>query len=100
MKMNEQQVREIAETAFKARFDDIDIVDIEIEAGLDFYDEPKLEVRIVYDAEVEQLIRGDHMGVRSEIVVKVWEEAEDSPGYPYVRFTAKSDIDRRKQEAA
>ena len=98
--MNEQQVREIVEAAFKARFDDIDIAAIEIEAGFDFYDEPKLDVRIVYDAEVEQLIRGDHMGVRSEIVVKVWEEAEDSPGYPYVRFTSKSDLDRRAQEEA
>ena len=31
--MNDQQVREIAETAFKARFGDIDIVGINVKPG-------------------------------------------------------------------
>ena len=104
--MKEQQVREIVRRAFKARFGDIDIVSISVEPGFDFYDEPKLEVRIVYDAEVERLIgpdagNGDSiLDVRSEIVEKVWEEPENSPGWPYLHFIAKSDIDRRQQQAA
>ena len=102
--MNEQQVREIVRRAFKARFGDIDIVSIDIEPGFDFYDEPKLEVRIVYDAEVERVIGPDAglniLKVRSEIVEKVWEEPENSPGWPYLHFIAKSDIDRRNSAAA
>ena len=29
---------------------------------------------------------------RSEVVTKVWREAEDSPGFPLVHFIAKSDL--------
>ena len=101
--MKEQQVRQIVEAAFKARFGDIDIVTISVEP--DFLDdEPLLDVRIVYDAEVERLIGPDAglniLKVRSEIIDKVWGEAEDSPVWPQVHFIAKSDIDRRQQQTA
>ena len=33
------------------------------------------------------------MRVRSEIVEKVWAGVEDSPGYPYIHFIAKSDLE-------
>ena len=95
--MNQQQVRNIAEAAFKARFGDIDIVSIDVEPGFDHCDDPMLDVRIVYDAEVERLIAPDKapdmVRVRSEIVEKVWAAKEDSPGYPYVHFIAKSDLE-------
>ena len=82
--MTEQQVRQIAEAAFKAQFSDIDIVTIGVEPDFDIYDEPLLDVRIVYDAEVERVIGpeagngGSLLKVISEIVEKVWEEPEDS----------------------
>ena len=95
--MNHQQVRDIAEAAFKTRFGDIGIVSISVEPGFDHCDDPKLEVRIVYDAEVERLIAPDNapdmVRVRSEIVEKVWAAAEDSPGYPFIHFIAKSDLE-------
>ncbi len=105
--MTEQQVRQIAEAAFKAHFKDIDIVTIEIEPGPDdLFDEPLLDVRIVYDAEVERVV-GPEGGngrsivkVLSEIVDKLWNEPEESPGWPQVHFTSRSDYDRRRQEAA
>ena len=53
--MNNQQVREIAEAAFKARFGDIGIVGIDIEPGFDHYDDSLVEVRIIYDAAFEDL---------------------------------------------
>ena len=104
--MKEQQVREIAEAAFKARFSDIDIVSISVKPFFSLDDEPLLDVRIVYDAEVERVIgpdagNGDSiLKVLSEIVEKVWEEPEDSPVWPQVHFIAKSDFDRRQQTAA
>ena len=69
--MNNQQVRDIAEAAFKARFGDIDIVSINIKPGFDHCDDPLADVNIIYDAKVEQLIAGDTMEVRSEIIDKV-----------------------------
>ena len=53
--MNEEQVREIAATAFKARFRDIDIICINVKHGFDHYDDPALDVTIIYDGEVGQL---------------------------------------------
>ena len=57
--MNNQQVREIAEAAFKAHFCDIDIVSINVKPGFDHYDDPVVDVKIIYDGEVEQLIAPD-----------------------------------------
>ncbi len=104
--MTEQQARQIAEAAFKAHFSDVDIVTIGVEPDFDIYDEPLLDVRIVYDAEVERVV-GPEGGngrslvkVLSEIVDKLWYEAEDSRVWPHVHFISKSDYDLREQEEA
>ena len=90
--MNNQQVREIAEAAFKACFADVEIVSVDVRPGFDHYDDPMVDVKIIYDGEVEQL-GGDGMSdVQSEIFSKVWWDAEDSPGWPHLHFIAKSDI--------
>ena len=91
--MNNQQVREIAEAAFKARFGDIGIVSINVAPGFDHCDDPMVDVRIIYDAAFEDLRTEGTVRVRSEIIEKVWAAAEDSPGYPYIHFIAKSDLD-------
>ena len=89
--MNHQQIRDIAEAAFKAHFGHIDIVSINIKPGFDHYHDPLVDVKIIYDGQVEELLCGDTIEVRSEIIDKVW-AAEDSPGRPQVYFIAKSDI--------
>ena len=93
--MNNQQVRDIAEAAFKARFGDIDIVSVNVKPGFDHYDDPLVDVKIIYDGTVEQLGGEGILRVQSDIFSKVWWDAEDSPGWPYIRFIAKSDIERR-----
>ena len=97
--MNEQQMRETAEVAFKARFPGIGIV-VNVTPGFDHYDDPLMDVRIIYDAAYEDLNIEDKMSVRSEIIDKVWSETEDSPIWAQVHFIAKSDIDRRNAAAA
>ena len=96
--MDHQQVRDIVEAAFKARFGDIDILSINIKPGFDHDDDPLLEVNLIYDGKVEQLIAPDKapymMDVRTEIIDKVWREAED-PIWPQVHFISKSDIGRQ-----
>ena len=93
--MNNQQVRDIAEAAFKARFGDIGIVSINVKPGFDHDDDPLVDVRIIYDAAYEDLSTEGTMRVRSEIIDKVWREAEDAAVWPQVHFIAKSDIDQR-----
>ena len=95
--MNHQQVRDIAEAAFKAHFGDVGVVSIDVKPGIDHCDDPMLDVHIVYDAEVGRLIAPDKapdmVRVRSGIIEKVWAAVENSPGYPYIHFIAKSDLD-------
>ena len=98
--MNHQQVREIAAAAFKARFADIGIVSISVEPGFDHYDDPLVEVRIVYDAAYEDLRTESTMRVRSEIIGKVWRDAKDTPVWPQVHFIAKSDVEDKDPAAA
>ena len=49
----------------------------------------------IYDGKDKQVNGGGLLDVRTEIVSKVWRDVEDSPGWPYVHFIAKSDIGRR-----
>ena len=94
--MNEQQVGEIARAAFKASFGGIELVRVNVRRGFDYDEEdPMVDVNIIYDGKVEQLDGAGLVRVRSEVVSKVWREAEDSPGFPLVHFIAKSDIGRR-----
>ena len=93
--MNDQQVREIAEAAFKAQLD-IDVVRINIRHGFDFEDDPPVvDVHIIYDGKFEQLNGTGLVEVCSDINHKVWRDAEDSPGWPMVHFIPKSEIGRR-----
>ena len=62
--MDDQQIREIAEAAFKAHFGHIGILSINVEPGIDFGDDfPVVEVRIIYDAKMEEVLNGDTMAV-------------------------------------
>ena len=93
--MNNQQVREIAEAAFKARFGDIEVVSVNVKPGFDHCDDPVVDVKIIYDGTVEQLGGAGILRVQSEIIDKMWWNAEDSPDFPLVHFVLKSDIGRR-----
>ena len=93
--MDDQQVREIAEAAFKAHFGNIDVCRINIRHGFDHEDDPVVDVHIIYDGKFEQLNANGLLYVRSDINHKVWRDAEDSPGWPMVRFIPKSEIGRR-----
>ena len=58
-----------------------------------------LDVNIIYDGEVEQLGGDGVLDMLSEVVDRVWEEPEDSPGWPQVHFIAKSDLDEAEDPA-
>ena len=95
--MNDEQVREIAETAFRARFADIEVFRVNIRRGFDFEDDPVpvVDVNIIYDGKYEQLNIAGVMDVDEEINNKVWRDAEDSPAWPLVHYIPKSSIGRR-----
>ena len=87
--MNQQQASEIAETAFKARFGDIEVVNVK--RDFDRCDDPMLDVKIIYDGTVKQLIGPDLLKVRTDTVSKVVVGRGGLPRRPYVHFIAKSE---------
>ena len=93
--MNHQQIREIAEAAFKAHFGHIGILSINIEPGFDLDGDPLVDVRIIYDAKMEEVLNGDTMAVRDEIMDNFWREEGSDAIWPQVHFIAKSDIGRQ-----
>ena len=94
--MTEQQIREIAETAFKRQFRDVKLARVNVWPGFGFEDDsPVVDVHIIYDGKYEQL-NGDGLGdVLLEVVDKAYYEVEDDLGFPCVRFFAKSELRRR-----
>ena len=93
--MNEQQIREIAETAFKRYCGDVKLFRVNVRPGFDHDEDPIVDVTIIYDGKYEQLKGMGPLRVQSEIVDKAWGEVEDDLGFPCVHFFAKSELGRR-----
>ena len=94
--MNEQQIRKIAEAAFRRHFVDVKMVRVNIRPRLAFEDDsPVVDVNIIYEGKYEQLNGAGLLRVQSDIVSNAWRNVDDDLGFPLVRFFAKSDIGRR-----
>ena len=94
--MDEQELREIAEAAFKHQFGDIDIIRVNIRQGVGFEDDsPIVDVNIVYDDESGEVTGYGLALTRTELVDKTWREGKDELGYPCVNFIAKSGLGQR-----
>ena len=93
--MDEQQICEIAEKAFKAHFSDFEIVQIDVEQRLDHDGDRVVDVDIYCDSK-NGFARGSGLlRVQSEIVSKAWGEVEDDLGFPLVHFYSKSALKQR-----
>ena len=94
--MTEQQIREIAETAFKRQFPDVKLVRVNVWPSVGFEDDsPVVDVHIIYDGKYEQLNADGLLGVLSEVADKAYYEVDDDLGFPCPSFFAKSEIGRR-----
>ena len=99
--MTEQQVREIAEAAFKAKFPDVKLhrVNVWPDAGFEDYS-PTVDVSIIYDGKYEQLNAHGLSKVLSEIATKAYYEVEDDLGLPCVHFFPKAELERSRRDLA
>ena len=98
--MNEQQICEIAEKAFKAHFSDFEIVQIDVEQRLDHDGDKVVDVNIYCDGK-NGFARGSGLlRVQSEIVSKAWDEVEDDFGFPLVHFYSKSALKQHNSMAS
>ena len=94
--MNEQQIREIAETAFKRQFPNVKLARVNVWPGVGFEDDsPVVDVHIIYDGRYEQLDADGLLDAQGEVVAKAYREVEDDLGFPCVHFFAKSELGSR-----
>lgn len=93
--MDEQRIREIAAAAFRARFGDVEIVVINVRPGGDHYDDPVVDVNIIYDGKAGQLNGDGVVSMIEEVRSKVQDGPERDPGFPILHFIAKSEIGKR-----
>ena len=93
--MDEQQMREIAEAAFKRQFAEIDVVGINIRRRLDHDDDPVVDVDIYYDDGCGQITGHGYSRVALEVLDKTWHEGKDDLGYTLVHLLVKAGL---KQE--
>ena len=88
--IDEQQIRKIAENAFRAHFSDFEIVRIDVEPRIDHDGDRVVDVKI-YCHSKNGLARGPGLlRVQSEINSKAWREVEDNLGFPLVHFYSKA----------
>lgn len=90
--MNEQDIRDIAEAAFRDCFKDVKLVQVDVGTRLNHDEAPVVDVKIIYDGDYEQLKGNGLMKVQREIVSKAWREVKEDLGFPIVDFVAKSDL--------
>ena len=95
--MNEEQIRNIAERAFRAHFSEIEVDQVNVKRRLDHDGDPVVDVKIIYDGKYEQLNGTGLVKVHSDIVSKAWREVDHDLGFPLVHFIAKSDLRPRER---
>ena len=94
--MNKEDIRKIAEEAFKEHVNEPKIIHIDVEPWIDHDEERVVDVNIYYDGEYMKL-RDALLHVHSDIVSKVWRDVEEDLGFPLIHFYSKSTYKQHKK---
>lgn len=88
------EIAEIAKNAFRAHFSKLKLVRVNVKQRLDQYEEPVVDVKIIYEGKFKHLKGGGILQVQHDIVSKAWRDVDGDLGFPVVHFIAKSDLGR------
>ena len=99
--MTEQEIRQIAEGAFKCAFPDVGLDRVNVWPGFGFEDDsPVVDISIIYEGKYEQLNADGLLEVQTEIVDKAYRAVEDDLGFPCVHFYSKPELKRGRRDLA
>ena len=99
--MTEQEIREIAEEAFKSAFPEVKLDRVNVWPGFGFEDDsPVVDVSIIYEGKYEQLNADGLLDVQTEIVDKAYRAVEDDLGFPCVHFFSRPELKRGRRDLA
>ena len=93
--MDEHELRDIAESAFKRHFGNVEIVRINVKPGFGCDDEPVVDINIIYEGPFEQLNGEGLLRVMSDVHSGMDARKGHDFGWPLLHFISKSDIGRR-----
>ena len=88
------EIAEIAKNAFETHFGKLKLVRVNVKPRLDQYDQPVVDVKIIYEGKFKHLKGGGILQVQHDIVSKAWRDVDEDLGFPVVHFIAKSDLGR------
>ena len=99
--MTEQDIREIAEQAFKRQFPDVELNRVNVWPGVAFEEEsPVVDISIIYEGKYEQLNGRGLRKTMSEIAGKTYYDVEHNLGFPCVHFFSKPELRRGRRDLA
>lgn len=99
--MTEQEIRKIAEAAFKDKFPNVELDRVNVWPGVGFEDDsPVVDISFIYEGEYEQLNGRGLVAVHTEIVDKAYRAVEDDLGFPCVHFYSKPELKRGRRDLA
>jgi hypothetical protein len=90
------EVRQAIEEVMRQQFDMVPITSIEVEEDEDFYGVPILRVRMIYDADVEDLDRERLIGITQQLRDRLWDLDEER--FPHTAFISLSDMKQRRHK--
>ena len=87
----DNKIREAVESIVKERFDNVEIVRVDVEEGRDHDGEDVLYVRVVFDADVNELRAERMSGLVRHLRSRLGELGETR--FPLTRYLSKSDYE-------
>jgi hypothetical protein len=98
MRNRKKNIRDIIRTLLESRFDDVEIVSVNVRPDLDTDGDPVLFITIVFDGKKKQLDPRKTSGLVRRLLPKMKEAGEE--GFPVFSFIAKSELGKIKPDAA
>ena len=99
--MTEQEIRKIAEAAFKDKFPNVELDRVNVWPSVGFEDDsPVVDISFIYEGKYEQLNGRGLSEVHTEIVDKAYRAVEDDLGFPCVHFYSKPELKRGRRDLA
>lgn len=86
-----QEARRAIQEVVERQFDTVEIVDVDVEEGENHAGAPSLFVRIVFDAEIDDVDADRLVSITRHLRDRLHEEGEFR--FPYTRFLSKEDFE-------
>lgn len=90
--MIDEKIKQIFRSVLEERFDDVDIVSVDIEPGFDHDGDPVLNVRVIFDGKRKVVDGHKVVTFRRHLRERLAQEGQGEVPFPIMTYIAKSDL--------